>query len=137
MTRLRTHGNGEAIGASANDLQRQIGLVTVDTHKHANIYFIMPNGQVGMVWIDLNFRIDLWIFGAVIRHGNQPCREGFCQGSNGCSLFGRFFVPLPQNQGTWENGRNFCSQKLSRGKYLITRALKKLSFNVISKGVIL
>ena len=48
--------------------------MAVDTDEHAAINFIMPDGQVWVVGIDLNFRIDFGVFRAVVRHRDQHGR---------------------------------------------------------------
>ena len=74
MAGLSTHGNRVAGRATSNDFERQICLMAVDSDEHAAIDFIVPDGQIRMVGIDLHFRIDFGVFGAVIRHRDQHRR---------------------------------------------------------------
>ena len=71
MARLRTHGDGKTVRSTTNNLQRQVGLVAMDTNEHACVNFIMPDGEVGMVRVDFNFGVNFGILGTVIRHGNE------------------------------------------------------------------
>lgn len=105
MASLSAHGNRVAGRATPNDFQRQIRLMAVDSDKHAAIDFIVPDGQIRVVGIDLDFRIDLGVFGAVVRHRDQHgCLPGLhaflervVQVADGRSLLGRLLVPGPQD----------------------------------------
>src|SRR5262245_46155304 len=71
--------NGETVCTAANDLERDIRLMTVDTDEETNINLVPPDGQIRMVRIDLALRHDLWILRPVIGHGDEVCGPGFGQ----------------------------------------------------------
>ena len=105
MTGLSTHGNGVTGCTAPNDFERQIGLMAVDSDEHAAVDFIVPDSQVWVIGIDFDFRIDLRIFGAIVRHRNQhgglPRLHAFLervvQVADGRGLLGRFLIPCPQD----------------------------------------
>ena len=74
MAGLSAHGNRVAGCATSNDFERQIRLMAVDSDEHAAIDFIVPDGQIRVVGIDLDFRIDFGVLGAIVRHRDQHGR---------------------------------------------------------------
>ena len=105
MAGLSAHGDRVAGCTAPNDFERQIRLMAVDPDEHAAIDFIVPDGQIRVVGIDLNFGIDLRIFGAIVRHRDQHGRlsglhtflECVVQVADGRGLLGRLLVPGPQD----------------------------------------
>ena len=105
MTSLSTHGNGVTGCPASNDFERQIGLMAVDSDEHAAIDFIVPDGQIRVVGIDFDFRIDFRVLGAIVRHRDQHGRlpglhtflERIVQVADGRGLLGRLLVPSPQD----------------------------------------
>lgn len=116
MAGLRAHGDSITGCSSANNLQRQIGLVAMYTDKYAAVDLIMPNGQIRMIGVDLDFRVDLWILGTIVGHGDQhrflvglnAFLERIKKMSNGRRFLCGLFVPCPQHEGTRENCRHLC-----------------------------
>jgi len=105
MAGLSAHSNCVAGRASPNDFERQIRLMAVNPDEHAAIDFIVPDGQIRVVGIDLDFRINLGVLGAVVRHRDQHGRlpwlhtflECVVQVTDGRGLLGRLLVPGPQD----------------------------------------
>ena len=105
MAGLSAHRNRVTGRATPNDFERQIRLMAVDPDEHAAIDFIVPDGQIRVVGIDLDFRIDFGVLGAVVRHRDQHGRlpglhtflECVEQVADGRGLLGRLLVPGPQD----------------------------------------
>ena len=105
MAGLSAHGDRVAGCTASNDFERQIRLMAVDPDEHAAIDFIVPDGQIRVVGIDLDFRIDFGVLGAVVRHRDQhgclPWLHTFLecvvQVTDGRGLLGRLLVPGPQD----------------------------------------
>ena len=105
MAGLSAHGDRVTGRTASNDFERQIRLMAVDPDEHAAIDFIVPDGQIRVVRINLDFRIDFWVLGAVVRHRDQHGRlpglhalfERIVQVADGRGLLGRLLVPRPQD----------------------------------------
>jgi len=96
-----------------DDLESQIGLVAMHSHEEADVNLVVPDREVRVIGVDFRFRIDLWIFGAIVRH-RDDLDSAFDRGFfDHLGHFGRLFIPFPQDLGTREKSGNFRCRKLS------------------------
>src|SRR5437660_5441625 len=111
MTGLRAHCDRVTVRPAPDDLEGQVGLMTVDADEHADINLVVPDREVRVVRINLYLRVNLGILGPVIEHRNQhwlgPCRRAFLQYVvqvlYGLSLLLRLLIPRPEHKGPGEN----------------------------------
>src|SRR3569832_1812088 len=93
--------------------------MTMDTDKHTDIDLIMPYSQIGVIGVDLDFRIDLWILRPIVRHRDKQSAgivrlKFIIKGFDGGCFFRGHLVPIPKDQWTRENCRYLGHQKLLR-----------------------
>ena len=89
--------------------------MAMHANKHAAVDFVMPDGQIRMIRVDLDFWVDFWILGAVIGHGDEhrflarlnAFDESIKEMPNRCGFLSGLFVPCPQHERAWENCRYF------------------------------
>jgi len=115
MASLGAHGNRKAVRPASNNFQRKIGLMTVHPHEQAHILLVVPDGEVGVIGVDLHVRIDLRILRSVIRHRNNAGRDTLRQDLNGLGFFGCFLIPIPEDQRSGMKRGVFGIQELPSG----------------------
>ncbi len=71
----RAEGDRVAVAPSPNHFQGNVRLVTVDADEDTDIDPVMPDGQVGVVRVDLDLRVNLGIFRPIIRHRDKASRD--------------------------------------------------------------
>ncbi len=86
----------------------------MDPHKKADINLVVPDREIRVVRIDFELRLDLRIFRAIVRHGDNPEIVGLGAPENSVGNLAGLFRPLPENHRTREKSRNFGRCKLTR-----------------------
>ena len=98
--------NRQAIGSGPHHSQCEVGIVTMDADEQGHFDLIVPNRQIGMIGIDPLLRVDLGIFRAIVRHGNDHDVGNFRRKPQERLSFGDpFRMPSPQIERPREDRR--------------------------------